>query len=323
MADNKYKSRFERSAKSMSEECVKNDIIGNQKDYRKSDLTVVKIPLDNLVEYTDKDFENMAGRAQPFMAYTEDALKDLADSISNYGVMQPISVRPYGDKYQIIAGRNRTRASKLAGKTTIPAIIYPNLDDLQAAVIMLDTNLKQRRNLKYSELAFAYRMRMELLNRRGRRCDLNHTDQVDSLSEMGKKNSQSRRTVAYLIRLTYLIPELVQRVDDESIGFLVGVQLSYLNPDIQRMILNTLLIKGEKITKGMVQDIQEIEKNRPVTEKDICKLIVKKRLPQSITFSGKRLEKYSDIIENKKDIERLFFEFLDSYQKTKCNCCTK
>lgn len=204
--------------------------VANEIGYKKSDLSIVKIPVGDLIEYSDNGFEQIAGRPQPFKEYSKEKLTELSKSIAEYGVLQPISVRAYNGKYQIMAGRNRTRAAVMAGKDTIPAIIYSKVDDMQAAIIMLDTNLKQRRNLSYSELAFAYRMKMELMNRRGRRSDLHGSkDKIDSLSEAGTENSQSRRTVSNLIRLTHLIPELLERVDKGKLGMMVGVQLSYLS----------------------------------------------------------------------------------------------
>lgn len=121
-------------------------------NYKKSYLSIVKIPIEDLVEYSDSTFEIVAGRPQPFKEYSEEKLAELIKSVSEYGVMQPILVRPYKSKYQIMAGRNRTRAAKLAGKTTVPAIVYPKIDDVGAAIIMLDTNLRQREKLLYSEL---------------------------------------------------------------------------------------------------------------------------------------------------------------------------
>lgn len=107
---------------------------------------IVKLPLDRLVDYADEHFEKIAGRPQPFRLYDEESLQSLADSIRENGVMQPIIVRPLPDgSYQVIAGRNRRRASALCGLTTIPAIVKKDLDDVSAAMFMLDTNLEQRK----------------------------------------------------------------------------------------------------------------------------------------------------------------------------------
>ena len=188
---------------------------------------LVILPLAKLVEYKDENFERTTGRPQPFRTYSQEDLESLAKSIAEHGVIDPITVRPFeGDKYQIIAGRHRTRATALCGLAGIPGIIR-DIDDVEAAKIMLDTNLEQRHNLLYSEKAYAYRMRMELEGCQGKRTDLAEDgEKVDRLAEVGRKNKDNRRTVADLIRLTYLLPGLLKLVDEGTIGFKVGVQLS-------------------------------------------------------------------------------------------------
>lgn len=290
--------------------------VSNDIGYKKSDLSIVKIPVKDLIEYSDNRFEAVAGRPQPFKEYSVEKLKELSKSIEEYGVLQPISVRPYNGKYQIMAGRNRTRAAIMAGKETVPAIIYPKVDDMQAAIIMLDTNLRQRRNLSYSELGYAYRMKIELLNRRGRRSDLyNDGQRIDSLSEAGTENSQSRRTVSNLIRLTYLIPELLELVDKGKLGVIVGVQLSYLRKESQILILNELLKIGIKIRKSDAERFRKIEKERELNSMDLNILCSTKEKPLTVTISTERLYEYEDIIRDNENIEELFFKFLDSYKR--------
>lgn len=124
---------------------------------------IMVIPLERLVEYSDVAFESITGRPQPFKAHSQENLESLAKSIKGNGIINPIIVRPLDDgKYQILAGRNRTRASRICGKTDIPAIVRADIDDIGAAMIMLDTNLEQRPHLSYSENAYAYKMRVEL-----------------------------------------------------------------------------------------------------------------------------------------------------------------
>ena len=283
---------------------------------KKSNLNIVKIPIEDLVEYSDSSFESVSGRPQPFKEYSEDKLAELVKSVSEYGIMQPISVRPYNGKYQIMAGRNRTRAAKLAGKTTVPAIIYPKIDDMGATIIMLDTNLKQRDKLQYSELGFAYRMKMELLNRRGKRTDLLLADsKIDSLSETGKANSQSRRTVANLIRLTYLLPELLQLVDDRKLSMMAGVHLSYLSLDSQKLILDNLFNSSIKINKADAIQLRAMEKEHKLTVEALNSFKTKNK-PYTITITVNDLPEYSSLHSERKDIEKLFLEFLKKYKET-------
>ena len=285
-----------------------------ENEFKKSNLSIFNIPITELVEYSDAKFEKITGRPQPFKEYSDEDMSKLAKSISEYGVLQPISVRPYNGKYQIIAGRNRTKAAIIANKSTVPAIVYPKLDDMQSAIIMLDTNLRQRTKLSYSELGFAYRMKMELLNCRGRRNDIfNDGLKTDSLSETGKSNSHSRRTVANFIRLTYLIPELLEMVDNGKLGLIVGVQLSYMKLNNQIYILNELR-KGLKISKTDAEKLRNIECNRDLKSEDISFLYSKKEKPLTITINSQKLYEYEDIIKENPNIEELFFRFLDSYK---------
>ena len=111
---------------------------------------IVMLPLGQLVEYQDEVFERLTGQPQPFRPYDREELVSLSKSIAEHGVLDPIIVKPIGiDRYQILAGRNRTRASAMCGKAEIPAIIRSDIDDIAAAMIMLDTNLEQRHNLRY------------------------------------------------------------------------------------------------------------------------------------------------------------------------------
>lgn len=112
---------------------------------------IVMLPMEVLEEYRDENFESITGRPQPFHAYSREDLEALAKSIDEQGVINPITVRPMENgKYQILAGRNRTRAAALVGKTEMPCIVRKDIDDITAAMIMLDTNLEQRHELSYS-----------------------------------------------------------------------------------------------------------------------------------------------------------------------------
>jgi len=222
---------------------------------------IIRLPHDMLVEYETTDHISFHGKPQPFREYTQEELEDLAKSIIEVGVLEPVLVRPLDGKYQIIAGRHRSRACALAGQSTVPCIVR-EMDDDTAALIMIHTNLKQRYNLLYSEKAFAYRMQMEIMNRQGQRTDLetlcNDCTKLDSLSEAGKKNNDSRRTVAYYIRLTYLLPALLQMVDDEKLPMMTGVNLSYLTIEVQSYIFNSLIPQFGSIKVKRSEDIRSL-----------------------------------------------------------------
>lgn len=301
-----------------SDETFEDFIVTNP--VHRSSGNIVMLPLNKLVEYKDEAFENITGHPQPFRPYTEESLASLAKSIGDYGVIDPITVRPMGDgRYQILAGRNRTRASAMCEKTTVPAIIRPDIDDVTAAMIMLDTNLEQRHNLSYSEKAFAYKMRLDLQNRQGHRTDLyENAQKVDTLSEAGMEHQDSRRTVAYLIRLTYLIPELLVLVDDGKIGFKVGVNISYLTSQTQNYLYSKIIPTGIKLKATSINELRRLEESGPLRPETIQSIFEAKPkvFPASITISGKKLQEYSDILSGTENIEALFLEFLKQYRRS-------
>lgn len=281
---------------------------------------IVMLPLEQLVEYKDEMFEKITGRPQPFHPYSPEDIKALSKSIAEYGVIDPITVRPLEDnKYQIIAGRNRTRASALCNKKEVPAIIRTDIDDIAAAMIMLDTNLEQRRNLSYSEKAYAYKMRLDLQNQQGKRTDLEEDAQkIDTLGETGKEHKDSRRTVAYLIRLTFLIPGLLLLVDDGKIGFKVGVNISYLTSETQEYLLRTIIPTGIKLKSSQISELRRLEECSPLNPDTIQRVFrpTPKTCPASITISGKKLQEYADILSGTENIESLFLDFLKQYRSS-------
>ena len=281
---------------------------------------IVMLPLEQLVEYKDEMFERITGRPQPFHPYSQEDILAMSKSIAAHGVIDPITVRPMeGNKYQIIAGRNRTRASALCNKKEIPAIIRTDINDIDAAMIMLDTNLEQRHNLCYSEKAYAYKMRVELQSRQGRRTDLEKdAEKVDTLNEAGKDHKDSRRTVAYLIRLTFLIPDLLLLVDNGKIGFKVGVSVSYLTAETQEYLLKSIIPTGIKLKSAQINELRRLEECSPLNPEVIQRVFCSKPqvCPSSITISGKKLMEYADILASSENIETLFFEFLKQYRKS-------
>lgn len=283
-----------------------------------NDMTkITMIPLEKLVEYSDDAFESITGRPQPFKAHSQESLESLSKSIKENGVINPIIVRPLEDgKYQILAGRNRARASRICGKADIPAIIRADIDDIGAAMIMLDTNLEQRPHLSYSEKAYAYKMRVDLGRSQGQRTDIEGGKKVDVLSEIGKDNNDSRRTVAYLIRLTYLILPLIDMVDDGRLGFKNGVAISYLTTETQNLLYTEIIMARERIKQSQIKELKVLDECGAVTLDSLKALFKKPIKPQisSITISGDSLREYADILPEPQEVERLFIEFLKTYR---------
>ena len=174
----------------------------------------------------------------PYKVLDNDEMNNLIESVQEHGVMSPLIVRPLEgttDQYEIISGHRRFRAAQKAGLTEVPAFIRPVSRD-EAAIMLVDSNL-HREHILPSEKAFAYKMKAEALKHQGRRTDLTSSQvatKFDSETEIGKQSNESRDTVYRYIRLTNLIPELLNLMDEGKIAFSVGVELSYLSPEIQR-----------------------------------------------------------------------------------------
>lgn len=274
---------------------------------------------EQLIEYTDEEFQKTAGRPQPFHEYNGAEFDSLVESVKENGVLEPVIVRPYQGKYQILAGRHRSRAAKLAGKP-IPCIIRPDIDDVEAAKIMIDTNLEQRPQPKYSELAYAYKMQAELNNKQGHRTDLitssNNCTRLDTAGDIGKKDGKSRSTVYNYIQLSHLIPELLQAVDDKTIDFTVGLELSHLSEEVQKRVFSFVSEYG-KIKKRTAKELRAVAEKGTPTDNCIRTILLNKPEKKETKFSvsTKRLAPYRDILPNEKVLENLFFEFLDQLKE--------
>ena len=180
----------------------------------------------------------------PYKVLDNDEMNNLIESIQQKGVISPIVVRPLEnttDEYEIISGHRRLRASVKAGLETVPALIYAVTRD-EAAIMLVDSNL-HREHILPSEKAFAYKLKLEALNHQGQRTDLTSSQvatKFDSATEIGNITGESRDKVYRYIRLTYLIPELLEMMDEDKIAFSVGVELSFLDEQMQYDLLHVI-----------------------------------------------------------------------------------
>ena len=193
---------------------------------------VQQIPIDALHPFTN----------HPFKVLDDEAMTRTVESIAQYGVLAPLIARPRpdGDGYEIISGHRRQYAAKLAGLDTLPVIVR-NMDDNAAVLLMVDSNL-QREHILPSERAFAYKMKLEALKNQGARSDLTSTQVAQKLSveKVGDDAGVSKDTIRRFIRLTNLIPELLDMVDEKKIAFNPAVELSYLDESQQRDFLEAM-----------------------------------------------------------------------------------
>ena len=178
----------------------------------------------------------------PFKVLDDESMQRTVESVEQYGVLSPLIARPRPEGgYEIISGHRRQHAAQLAGLDALPVIVR-QMDDDAAVLLMVDSNL-QRENILPSERAFAYKMKLEALKNQGARSDLTSTQLVSKLrsnEQLGAENNQSRETVRRFIRLTNLIPELLDMVDEKKIAFNPAVELSYLDESQQRDFLEAM-----------------------------------------------------------------------------------
>ncbi|HFR3794212.1 TPA: ParB/RepB/Spo0J family partition protein [Streptococcus suis] len=190
----------------------------------------------------------------PFHVVEDETLSELAESIKEFGIVTPIITRPKedGNRYEVIAGQRRVRASELAGINTVPAFVLP-LDRDRAIITLVDSNL-QRENILPSERAFAYRMKSEAMKRQGFRTDLTSSQVVTKLrtdDKVAQGFGVGRMTVQRFIRLTELIPPILQMVDEGKIALTPAVELSFLKKDEQENLFATM--ESEEATPSLSQ----------------------------------------------------------------------
>lgn len=257
-----------------------------QRDYENAEK-VLDIPM-NLID----DFPN-----HPFHVKDDEKMIETAESIAKYGVLEPVLIRPKDNgRYEMIAGHRRKRASIMARKETIPAIIR-NLSDDEATIIMVDSNL-QREEILPSERAFAYKMKLEALNHQGKKLDgstLSPLDtKLDSAQIIANENNESRAQVFRYIRLTYLIPELLEEVDNKRIAFRPAVELSYLEEDYQYVILNKLQYDEVSPSLSQAITLKKMQQEGTISEEKIENLLDKEKPNQKefIKIHNERIEKY-------------------------------
>ncbi len=249
----------------------------------------------------------------PFRHYSDAKLRELAESIEKVGLLEPVIVRPAeGGKYEILSGKNR----KKNGERTIRAIVK-DVDDFKAVMIITDANLKHREILTPSEKGWAYRLQVEAIKKQGERNDLGAVQIEQKLSRriVAEINEVKDSEIQRYIRLTYLIPELLEMVDEGEIPVMAAYQVSYLDTESQNTLLRYLEEAETKLTIKLAQKIREtFSKNIPLSAEKIEKFIEynNKRESKTISFkiSREKLGRFSDAVPDDEMIEKLFLEFL-------------
>ena len=276
---------------------------------QKPNEQVQQIPLSEI-----RPFKN-----HPFKVTDDELMQQTIDSIMQVGVLNPAIIRPAPEGgYEMVAGHRRLHAADLAGLKTIPAIVR-NLDDDEAVILMVDSNL-QRETILPSEKAFAYKMKLEAMKRQGQRSDLTSTPLVSksrSNEELGQKNGDSREQVRRFIRLTELIPSVLDMVDSGKIAFRPAVELSYLSKGQQQSLYDTM--ECEDCTPSLAQAIKmkEFSRDGKLTEEVILSIMQEEKPNQREQFKmpKERISKYFAPGTPAQKIEDTIIKALELYRR--------
>ena len=274
---------------------------------------ITNIPVEKL-----KPFPN-----HPFQVRDDDSMRETVESIKTYGVLQPAIVRPAKDgDYEILSGHRRKRASELAGRKTIPAIVR-ELDDDSAIIFMVDSNL-QRENILPSERAAAYKMKLEALKRQGIRNDLTCT-QVEYKLDYGKKSvekvaeeaGESRAQIQRYVRLTELQPELQQMVDEKKMAFTPAVEISYLKPNEQKMLLDTISSEQATPSLSQAQRLKKLSQAGELTDDSMLSIMSEQKKPErnDLTIPADVLEKFFPRSFTPMKMQEVIIKLLESWQR--------
>ena len=277
---------------------------------------IQQLPLSELVPFKD----------HPFRVLDDDRMKETVESIREYGVLVPIIVRPMDDgSYEIVSGHRRKRACELAGVEEIPAIIR-DLDDDEATIIMVDSNL-QRENILPSERAKAYQMKLEAIRRRAGRPkkeeqenggQFGHDFEAKKAREIiAEEAGDSPRNVQRFIRLNELTEPLRDKVDNGELGFTPAVELSFLKPQEQEWVERALDETQQTPSLSQAQRIKQESKEGTLTEDTVHKIISEEKKPlyNSVTLSHDTLKKYFPKSYTAKQMENVIIRLLDSWLK--------
>jgi ParB family chromosome partitioning protein len=270
---------------------------------------VMDMPLSELYPFPD----------HPFQVRDDDSMKETVKSIKEYGVLVPAIVRPRADGgYELISGHRRKHACELAGLSTMPVIVR-NLDDDAATIIMVDSNI-QRENILPSERAKAYKMKLDAIKHQGQRTDLTSPQvaaKFRSDDRVAEGTNISGDTVRRYIRLNELTPQLQQMVDDKKIAMTPAVELSYLKPEEQTLLLDT--IESEQATPSLsqAQRLKKFSVEGHLNEDSMLAIMSEEKKPEKndLTIKADKLQKYFPKSYTPQQMEQVIIRLLDGWQK--------
>ena len=274
---------------------------------------VQKIPISELVPF----------RNHPFKVVDDEAMLRTTESIAQFGVLTPLIARPLEDGgYEIISGHRRAHAAEAAGLTEVPVIVR-DMDDDAATVLMVDSNL-QRENILPSERAFAYKMKLEAMKRQGERTDLQGegtsrqvVGKLEASDVLGKDTGESGRQVQRFIRLTNLIPDLLDMVDQKQISFNPAVELSYLTPEEQQHVIEAMDFTQAAPSLSQAQRLKKLSQEGGCTLEAMQEILgeVKKGELERVAFKSEQLRKYFPKSYSPKQMQDTIIKLLEQWQR--------
>ena len=288
-----------------------DDIFETDQSRAESQLErVQKIPINELVPF----------RNHPFKVVDDEAMLRTTESIAQFGVLTPLIARPLEDGgYEIISGHRRAHAAEAAGLTEVPVIVR-DMDDDAATVLMVDSNL-QREQILPSERAFAYKMKAEALNHQGQRSDLTLGQVVPKFkrttAEIASETGESYKTVQRFIRLTNLIPELLDMVDQKQISFNPAVELSYLTSGEQQQLLDAMDYTQAAPSLSQAQRLKKLSQESGCTLEAMRDILgeVKKGDLERVAFKSEQLRKYFPKSYSPKQMQDTIIKLLEQWQR--------
>ena len=275
---------------------------------------VQKIPITELVPFKN----------HPFKVIDDEAMLRTTESIAQFGVLTPLIARPTEDGgYEIISGHRRAHAAEAAGLTEVPVIVR-DMDDDAATVLMVDSNL-QRESILPSERAFAYKMKLEAMKRQGVRTDLQGEEltsaqlgrKLETADLIGQETGDSRNQVRRFIRLTNLIPELLDMVDQKQISFNPAVELSYLKPEEQQQVIEAMDYTQAAPSLSQAQRLKKLSQDGSCTPEAMREILgeVKKGDLERVAFKSEQLRKYFPKSYTPKQMSDTIIKLLEQWQK--------
>lgn len=274
---------------------------------------VQKIPLTELVPFKD----------HPFKVVEDESMLRTTESISMFGVLTPLIARPTEDgKFEIISGHRRAHAAEAVGLSEVPVIVRP-MDDDVAKILVVDSNL-QRENILPSERAFAYKMKAEAMKHQGSRSDLWIEGTSSQLGtklrtdeQIARQVGESRNQIQRFIRLTNLIPEILEMVDQKRIAFNPAVELSYLKPEEQKNLLEAIDFTQATPSVSQAMRLKKLSQESGCKLEDMCEILaeVKKGDLERVAFKSEQLRKYFPKSYTPRQMSDVILKLLDQWQK--------